>query len=375
MNVAFLSSFPPKICGVGEFCNDLIISLSRLTNSPHSTVYAIDDRKQGYAYPPLVKKHFYYQNRDLYKKIAIEINAGDTDLCLLQHEFNLFGGNENEYILDFIEALQKPLVVVMHNISTDQNDKKYASRISHIKRMINKVSMFIATCQFGKDILISVGADPRKITVIFHGAPVMPPISDVYHLKKKFSIEHNFTVMQFGIFSPRKNVEQVLEAISLLKVDVPNVKYLLIGLTSPRCPIPYLELMKQYAKKLKVDKEVSFIEKYLQKRELYEYITASDVVVTPYLRVDQISSGPLTFAVGAGTPVVSTPYLYAKELLKNIGILVPFGDTKKLAITITQLAKDSEFYKKQKTKTLEFGKTLSWDKKAAEYMNVFEQFK
>lgn len=373
MHIAIISSFPPKTCGVGEFCSDLVAELVKLQEHPIVSIYAIDDTKNGYPYQSFVTRHFFYQDQSSYTSVAQEINASSADICLVQHEFNLFGGEHNEYIFDLVESLRKPVVVVLHNITLDPSNEKYSYRAEQMKRLNRTVNRFISITNRGKEGLIQFEVPKEKIAVIMHGAPKellnLPP-KEI--LKQKLSLENIYTVMTFGLIRPKKGIQYLLEALHICNQKNIAFRCLIVGPQDKNQKNLYLEQMKQYSSQLNLTTSVRFIEKYFTKQQMYDYIGASDIVVTPYLRRDQVSSGVLAFSVGAGVPVISTPYIFAQELLEDIGILIPFADSKALAEEIEKLVTDHEFYKKQSNSTRLLGKTLSWEEKAKEYMSVLK---
>ncbi len=370
MNIAFLSSYPPKACGVGQFCFDLIHGLQKNDPTINIEVYAIDDREGGYDYPSIVKDHFYFQNRSDYSRIATLVNGSSTDLCVIQHEFELFGGQNKEYLLDFINQVNLPIVVVMHSVPIDPAYETYPSHKKHMEDIANKVDHFITMSEAGRQGLVALGIDSKKISVIVHGAPSMPPLSRAPQLKQELDLTGVFTILQFGLLNKFKGTEYILDAVEKIYQKI-KIKFLIIGTPLSQEHIDYINMLKNKSSYLQSLHVVRFIEEYFRDQQLYNYIVASDVVLTPYLSTNRISSGPLTFAVAAGTPVISTPYPFAKELLKDIGILVPYKDSDAIADAIFKLATDKKYYEMQRTKTFGLGKTLSWDLKAKEYLDLF----
>lgn len=374
MHLSIVSSYPPKRCGVGEFCQDLLLALSHLPTPPSYDIYAIDDKKAGYPYGSHVKTHFYFREQRAYKRIAEEINASTAKLCLLQHEFNLFGGKRNEYIFDLLENLQKPVVIVIHNIPISKSYRRFLSRVKHVKQLCRYNVSFVTMSEFGRQALLHYGCPEDRTFTILHGSPKMPPLTKKEHLRKELGLKpDNFIVTEFGLMRPKKGLEHLLRATKRISYLVPNVKTLVIGTQDKNDRSHYLQGMQHYAKAICVEPYVEFIEEYLGNDKINNYIVASDVIVTPYQRKDQVSSGVLTFAVHAGIPVISTPYLFAQELLETIGLFIPFYDSMQLSRKLAKLALDTAFYEEQQKRTLQFGKQLSWDAKGKEYMDVFHK--
>lgn len=373
MKIAIFSSFPPKPCGVGEFTSDLINGLQNIDTNIDISVYAIDNIQQGYEYPSIVKDHFYFQNRKSYSDIAKLVNEGSYELCLIQHEFLLFGGERGEFIFDFVENVKIPIVLVLHSVPLNPDDETFQHYKNHVLRLSPKIQYFVSISDPGRDALIRLGIDPNKIMVITHGAPKLPPLSMSAAYRKKLNLENSFTVLMFGLLRKNKGIEYLFDAVKEIKDKVQKLKCLIIGVPLYPKYEAYVQEIKEYPSKIGIENNVLFIEKYFKREELYSYIISSDIVVTPYLSLIQTSSGPLTFAVAAGVPVISTPYPFAKELLKNIGVLVPYKDSGAIAKAILKLATDKNYYEMQRSKTLELGKTLSWDLKAKEYIDLFKK--
>jgi len=374
VRISFFSSFPPKNCGVGQFCSDLIDGIKYNAPETVTDVYAVDNIPAGYQYPSIVKDHFYFQDKIQYSKIADEINKSASNLCVIQHEPGLFGGNNKEYIFEFIDKLTIPFVTVLHTIPVDETSETYLERKNHILNLNLKSKHFITMSQAGKQGLIKLGINPEKITVIIHGAPLMPPLSEKNKIRKELNLPDEFIITDFGLLNDKKGIEYLIDSIKLLvNKGVRKIKCLIIGVPLSPKHIGYIKKIKYLATENKLHNYVLFIDKYLNQPELFRYIIASDVIVTPYLSTNQTSSGVLTFTVAAGVPVISTPYPYAQELLKNIGVLVPYKDSTAISQEITKLIYNQTYYQSRQEKTLLLGKSLSWTIKAKEYLDLFNQ--
>lgn len=372
MKVAFLSSFPPKHCGVGQFCSDLIQSL--LQNDPTITVevFAIDNIPEGYIYPPIVKHHFYYADKQEFTETARTINSLNPDITVVQHEFGLYGeGEQKTYIYDFLREIHKPVVVILHSVPIDPLHPNFHMKKEHILTINQWVTHFVTISDAGKEGLIKLGVPPHKISVIGHGAPQMPSPDEKKALKLKFGYEDSFLVFEFGLFHKMKGLHILLDALGSVSPTIPNLKCLLMGPPLTPDQESYLIEMQKRILAHRLSPIVSLQEVYLERKTLLEYIVAADVIVTPYLGKNQTSSGVLTFSVAGGTPVISTPYPYAQSLLKDIGILIPYNNSRALAAMIQKLATDPQLYQDQHTHTLALGKTLSWNLKAKEYRDLF----
>jgi len=378
MKIAVLSSFPPKPCGVGEFCFDLITSLKKNNPDIKIDIYAIDNTPAGYIYSPLVKEHFFYLNKDDYGKIADRINTLDYDLCLIQHEFGLFGGEKKEFLFDFTDRIKIPLVVILHSIPIDPNRPKYELKCNHILELDKKTNFFVSISKVGKDNLEKLGINPEKIVVIPHGAPdeLFEEVSleNKNKIRRKLRIKEDvFLASMIGLLHKEKGIEYLLEGFFMIREKIKNIEVLIIGTTLLPEYRAYIDSIKEMITRLNLKKNIIFLEKYLKKSDLYEFIKISDVIVTPYLNKNQASSGILTFSVAAGIPVISTPFPYAQELLANTGKIVPFKDSKAIADELIKLISDKDYYKARKQKTIMLGKNLSWSNIAKSYLQLFNK--
>lgn len=374
MDISFLSSYPPKKCGVGEFCFDLAQGLLKNQPSLAINVYAIDDIPQGYIYDPVVKSHFYYLDQSGYKNAAKLINSDQSKICILQHEFNLFGGQEYSYLYSFVDNLNKPLIVVVHNIPIDKKYKNFDERKKHLLYLNKYVKHFVTMSKVGKNALINLGISEKKVTVINHGLPddlITNRLAEE-KIESSFSFQDKFVVAQFGLLHKNKNIESLLEGISLVRKAIPNILCLIIGVEQNGGDL-YINKLKNESRSLGIEKIVKFVTSYPSREDLYRWLNAANVLITPYLRKDQISSGVLTFYMGVGKPIITTRYLYAQELLEKIGIFVPFADSKAISVALLRLASDKEYYLQKKNLVCKKGESLIWSKQAKKYLDLIQK--
>lgn len=372
MRLIFLSSYAPRHCGIAEFTQDCITALQKFDPSLDIRVMAIDDRKDGYVYEKPVMDHFFQEDKEAYHIVAKKINDSGADCCILEYEPNLFGGIYNEYILEFVHALRIPLLVVLHSIPTNPEHRKFIVRREQLQKMAPSVSCFIAIVPRVKNELLDLGISHEKIIIIGHGAPIMPSLN-ASELKKLFGIEKRFVVMIFGLLRPSKNIEVLIEAIAKIRERVPNVLALIIGQGDVHDTTGYIATIQKLAHDRQCDEHVRFMTTYLSQEVLCQYLVASDVVVTPYGGGHQISSGVLTFAVGAGTPIITTPYIYAKEFLHGCDVFMPFGDANALAKRLERMATDLKFFQEQQKIVRTIAPTISWNVCAKKYYECIQR--
>jgi glycosyltransferase involved in cell wall biosynthesis len=372
MQLALVSPYPPREDGIAQFCHDLVNGLQKLPSFTIN-IYALDNGKQNYLYSSPVVANYDMSNRLAYQKMAEDINHTSASLCILQHEFNLFSGNDSEYVFEFLKTLKKPVIIILHTIPINPANAHHQVRVNHIRKLDTYTKHFITMSNHGKEGLQQIGIAQEKITVITHGAPDMPALSQAHDLKKKYHLDNKFVVMTFGIFRPSKGIEYLVFALNKAQNQIPNLKGLIIGKQDENDKTDYFSNVKHLAESRNLSSRLSFIEEFMPNEVLYEYIVASDVIVTPYVRDDKISSGVITFAARAGIPVVTTPYLFAKDLLKEKGIYVPFKDSNTLAEELVSLALNKKKYAMSQKDMITIGNTLSWTEKAKEYALLFNR--
>lgn len=377
-NIAFLSTFPPRECGIATFTEDLITNMDRLrTIKTH--VIAINN-SDNYSYDNKVMASIRQNERSDYIDLADELNNSDIDLLVIEHEYGIYGGDHGEYILDLINNLDIPFVTTLHTILSDPDPKQ-----KFIINELGKKSERIITMAHNTKLMLQsiYGVDSQKIEVIHHGVP-KKPFESRDLLKEKFGYENRQIISTFGLIGPGKGIEHGIEAIAKIidknykdnsnTNDNKDVLYLILGQTHPALKeegTVYRNKLEELVNTLDLNHNVKFVNKYLTKDEIIEYLQLSDIYMTPYLAKDQAVSGTLAYAVGYGKAIVSTPYLYAKEMLsKGNGLLAEFGNSASLADCIKKIL-DNPFEKiKMEKNTLKTGRTMYWDRIAQQYTNI-----
>lgn len=374
MKIAFISTYPPISSGISEFCFDLINGIKYAHSDTHIDVFAINFTEKAPHYTDkCVRGQFDPQQKQEYSKIAQEINKGNYDVCVLQHEFNLFGGENNSYIFELTGTLTTPLVSIIHTVPISRNHQNSDLKKEHLLRLASNSTCLVTMTKYGAEGLVALGIDRNKVQTILHGAPEMPERSHKGRLQDELGLTHALTIMEFGLFRASKGAEYLVQAMPDVVKQIPDTQCLIIGPTDNNTVEPYVEMLKKLATDLHVQKSIKFISKFLSREELFKYIVASDIVVTPYQRVDKISSGVLTFAMYAGQPIVATRYLAAKELLKNIGLFIPFKDHTLLSKYLVKLGTNKSFYGRLQKKTARRGSGFSWNVKGVEYYDLFKK--
>jgi len=371
-NPCFISSYAPKECGIATFTHNLFTSYQNLYASAGKIV-AVDGLSSG-GYPPEVKFVFDKNKVSDYATAARYINTTDIQVVNLQHEFGLFGGPEGRHIVRLLEKLKKPVVTTIHTVLQEPSLGYYTSLIEVIQHSQRIVVMSNKAIEILREIYY---VPPEKIVMIPHGVPDLPFV-ETEPFKKELGLAGRFVLLSFGLLSPGKGFELVLEALPEVVRDHPDLIYIILGKTHPEVVRLHGERYRESLQKLTHEKNlennVLFIDKFVTNEELYNYISASDVYVTPYHSQDQITSGTLAYAVALGKVVISTPYHYAQEVLaEDRGYLVPFNNPKALVKTLNGILSHKEDMQKTRWAAYEYGRSMIWSRVAELYHGLFKE--
>lgn len=380
MKIAYISTYPPRECGLATFNNNLIkavhanFPLQNLTDS--SVVIAMNnsDDVDEYAYPPEVKFVIRQQVQDDYAKAAEFINNSDIDACVLQHEFGIYGGDTGIYVLPFLNQIEKPIVSIFHTILSSPTFLQKAV----IKEVAKRSSKVVVMGKRAVGFLTDIYQIPKeKIQFIEHGVPDLeaPSVNPVRQLP---NLAGKKILLTFGLISRNKGLETVVKALPQITAKHPDAVYVVLGNTHPgivkNSGEEYRDYLKKLAEELNVSDHLVFLNRFVEEEELIDYLTAADVYVTPYFNEAQITSGTLSYAVGAGAAVVSTPYWHAQELLdNNRGRLFNFKDHQGLADIINELLDQPEKLNGLKKNAYQYGLQLRWPKIGRSYISIIER--
>ena len=381
MKIAYISTYPPRECGLATFNHNLMHAISanypeRKTLLQGGFVVALNDSEslQEYEYPEEVKYVIRQNHQKDYIRAANYINTSSVDACIMEHEFGIYGGESGIYILPLINRLEKPLISILHTILKDPS---YVQRII-IREIAEQSSKIIVMSQRAVEFLTTIYDIPaEKIQIIEHGVPdVEEPEENPVKLLTPFK-KHR-VLLTFGLISRNKGLETVIKALPKIVENHPDVMYVILGNTHPgvlrNSGEEYRDHLKSLAASLKVSDHLAFINKFVSEDELINYLTAAEVYVTPYLNEAQITSGTLSYAVGAGAAVVSTPYWHATELLaNNRGRLFDFKNAEALADTVIELLDQERVLNELKQNAYEYGLHLRWPKVGAEFIAVAQE--
>jgi polysaccharide biosynthesis protein PslF len=368
----FLGSYPPRACGIATFTKDVVDSYDE-HHGTKSEIIAIDEPAAVQrSYAPQVLTQLKQDDRLSYWEIANVINAHPSDALNIQHEYGLFGGEEGGWILDVIDKVRKPTVVSLHTVLPDPSPMHRG-----VARAICRSACGIVVLSHtGKAILVDrYGVEPSKIHVIQHGVPDVP-FSDTRLAKAAAGLGNQTVISTFGLINRGKGLEYAIEAMREIITREPGALYLILGETHPVVRRhegeAYRESLEQLIAQYHLENNVRLIGRYLEFDELVRYLQATDVYVTPYLDPVQIVSGTLAYAVGCGKAVVSTPYLYAQELLAHgRGFLVRFRDSASIAHAVGKLLENGPLRASTERRAYRFGRGMTWPHVAEEYGNLF----
>ncbi len=368
----FLGSYPPRECGIATFTKDVVDSYNRAFGVS-SEVIAIDEPgAEMRRYGPEVVARLSEQDRYSYGTVADTINRDSADLVNVQHEYGLFGGERGEWLIDLMRAVRKPVVVTLHTVLPNPDE----TMLRVTRELCDAAARVVALSETGRTLLESVyGVDPSTLRVIHHGVPDVP-FQSTDAAKASFGIGQRAVISTFGLISRGKGLEYAIEAMREVVKRHPEALYLILGATHPvvrrQEGESYRESLQQKVREYGLQYNVQLVDKYLQFDELVGYLAAIDIYLTPYLNPDQIVSGTLAYAVGCGKAIVSTPYLYAQELLAhNRGFLCDFRDSKSIVRQLNLLLDHPDLRRATERRAYRFGRQMTWPHVAVEYGNLF----
>ncbi len=372
--IAFLGDYLPRKCGIATFTSDLLTSVA--AEYPQSQCFAVpvNDVEEGYEYPSVVRFEIEEQDLSSYQRAADFINIGNVDIVCVQHEFGIYGGPSGRHLLALVRELKMPVVTTFHTVLREPNDTQ--RRV--MQELIARSTRLVTMTERGQQMLVDIyKAPPAKIDLIAHGIPDIPFVDPNYY-KDQFGVEGRVVLLTFGLLSPNKGIENVLNALPKILAEFPDVVYIVLGATHPHelqeRGEAYRLSLELLAKKNKVEKSVIFYNRFVELEELKEFIGAADLYITPYLNEAQITSGTLAYAFGAGKAVVSTPYWHAAELLADDrGVLVPFGDSDAIGREVCGLLRDATRRNAIRKNAYKLGREMVWSNVARLYMHSFEQ--
>jgi glycosyltransferase involved in cell wall biosynthesis len=373
-SVAVIGNYSPRQCGIATFTTDLVEGLSAEAPDIFNWAAAMNDKPGGYAYPSKVRFEINQNKLSDYGTAAQFINISQTDIVSVQHEFGIFGGPAGSHLLTLLGNLRMPVVTTLHTVLKNPAPE-YRDVMCKLADLSDKlVVMSHKACDFLKDIY---GVPEDKIVFIHHGIPDTPFIDPSFN-KDKFGVEGKKVLLTFGLLSQNKGIETVLRALPAVIQKHPDVVYIVLGATHPQILASqgdaYRIMLQQLVHKLGIGEHVIFQNRFVEIKELCEFLGIADIYVTPYQDEAQITSGTLAYAMGTGKAVISTPYWYATEMLaEERGRIVPFNDPDAMAGQITALLNNDVERHAMRKKAYMFSREAVWKEVARQYLQIFRE--
>ncbi|MFX1364849.1 MAG: glycosyltransferase [Promethearchaeota archaeon] len=373
-SIAFIGNYLPRRCGIATFTHDLLEAVSNEGSNIDCWAIAMNDIPQGYPYLKQVRFELDANSLADYKLAAEFVNVNKVEIVSLQHEFGIYGGDQGNYILNLIQNLKIPIITTFHSLLPNPSAQQ--------KRIINTIARFsdqlVVMSKKSEEFLREVYNVPlEKISFIYHGIPDLQFIDPNFY-KDQFGVEGKKVILTFGLINPNKGIEFVIDALpEIIKIH-PNVVYIILGETHPNIKKElgeaYRHFLQRKARELGVEDNVIFYNRFVELDELCEFLGVADIYITPYLNKEQVVSGTLSYALGAGKAIISTPYWYAEEILADgKGFIVPFGDSKFIAEKVIFLLDNEVDRHNMRKQAYLFSRKMIWKEVAMEYLDIFEK--
>ncbi len=372
--VALLGNHAPRQCGIATFTTDLSEAIANEFPGLDCFVLAMNDRGRRHAYPRRVRFEISETDTPSYLRAADFLNVNPVDVLCVQHEYGIFGGKAGSHVLALLRELRMPIVTTLHTILAEPNPQQRM-----VMDELAKLSeRFVVMSALGAELLHSVhGVEKAKIDLIPHGIPDVPFAGGS---KAQLGVAGKSVILTFGLLSPDKGIENVIDALPAILERHPNTVYIVLGATHPHVKEhqgeTYRLMLENRALRLGVSSSVIFHNRFVSQLELTEFLAAADIYITPYLKPEQITSGTLAYAVGSGKAVISTPYWYARELLaEDRGILVPWpkDDPHAIGRAIIDLLSDDPKRLALRQRARAHGRNMLWPEVARSYLHSFER--
>ncbi|MGB5696510.1 MAG: glycosyltransferase family 4 protein [Polyangiales bacterium] len=370
--VALLGNHLPRQCGIATFTTDLADAISSTFPGIECAVVAMNDAGKRHAYGDRVRFEIAESDLASYRRATDFLNVGGFDILCLQHEYGIFGGKAGSHVLALLSEVRMPIVTTLHTILSEPTGEQ--------RRVMDEItrlsSRLIVMSHCGGELLREVhGVPADKIDLIPHGIPSLPSSEDS---KKRLGVEGMSLILTFGLLSPDKGIEYVIDALPAVVARHPTATYLVVGATHPHVKEWHGEVYRRSlelrAHKLGVEAHVVFHDRFVSASELAEFLAAADIYITPYLNPEQITSGTLAYALGNGKAVISTPYRYARELLADgRGVLVPWRDSASISAALDELLRDPAGLRTIGARAAEYGRDMVWPSVARQYVTSFER--
>lgn len=372
--IAFLADYLPRQCGIATFTHDLCEAVAAAAPASDCLVAAVNDRPEGYEYPPRVRVEMLETDLDSYRRAADFLNFHNASVLSVQHEFGIYGGQAGSHLLALLKEVRMPVVTTLHTVL----NRPDAAQRKVMDKLAARSDRLVVMARKGAEILRETyGVPEAKVDIIPHGIPDVEFVESRF-FKAQFGVLGRKVLLTFGLIGPGKGIEHVIEALPEIVRRHPKVVYLVLGATHPQLVAREGERYRLYLERLAEDRGVKeniiFYNRFVSPDDLKEFIGAADIYVTPYLNEAQITSGSLSYVFGAGKAVVSTPYWHAQELLGDgRGVLVPFRDPAAIAEGVCGLLDDPARMRRIRHEAYAVGRGMVWSAVAQRYLKSFQR--
>jgi glycosyltransferase involved in cell wall biosynthesis len=371
-SIVFIGNYLPRQCGIATFTTHLLESVALNASDKTCWAVAMNDQPEGYPYPSNVRVEINQNQLSEYSLAADLLNLNQVDVICLQHEYGIFGGKRGSFIIELLRDLKIPVVTTLHTLLKDPNPQERHIMTQLAEFSDRLVVMSERSVEFLRDIY---QVPEEKIVLIHHGIPDVPFVeSDAY--KDRFDVSGKKIILTFGLLSPGKGIEAVIDALPEIVNAHPEVIYMVVGATHPHLKAEqgedYRNSLHMRAKELGVSDHIVFHDRFVADEDLLEFIGMADIYVTPYPNEAQIISGTLAYALGMGKAVISTPYWHAQELLAaDRGRLVPFRDPTALAREVIDLLDHPDELLAIQQRAYTYGRKMIWSDVGCRYLDTF----
>lgn len=374
LRIAHLGTYPPRKCGIATYTQDVVSAVHAHLPAAPPVVVAMTTRDDDSRYTWPVQHLLLQDDANGYPEMARLLNRSDANLVSIQHEHGIFGGDHGIYLSRFLEALTIPAVVTLHTVLPEPSE----SMARAIREVAERAQEIVVLNSRAIPLLKNAyGVRKDNITVIPHGTPDIDPERRPV-VRERQGVVGQTVLSTFGLLGPGKGLEHAIAAVAKVAADHPTLHYYILGQTHPgivrESGESYREGLMRQAEEAGIADRVHFVNRYMTLDELCDWLLASDMYVTPYLNPHQIVSGTLAYAVAAGLPVVSTPYLHAQELLSGgRGVLTPFNDPDAMAQNLDSLLSNPSQREAMGRRAWDFGRDTIWSAVARRYGAVFSR--
>lgn len=372
--IAVIGNYLPRQCGIATFTTDLCSAISAEYGTARLMALPVNDTDEGYDYPARVRWSLNQNEIASYEEAARFLNFNNIDMVCLQHEYGIFGGPAGSHILQLLRGLKMPVVTTLHTVLREPNPDQMAV-MQEIAELSDRL---IVMSQLSSQFLQEIFKIPSsKIDMVPHGVPDLPFLDPNFY-KDRFGVEGKAVLLTFGLLSPNKGIENVIQAMPDILSKHSNAVYIVAGATHPhilrREGDKYRDSLQALAKKIGVESQVMFHNRFVSPEEMVEFIGAADIYITPYRYEAQVVSGTLAYALGAGKAIISTPYWHALELLDGRrGALVPFQNPTAIALKTVELLDTPAIRHGMRKRAYLFARDMIWKKVAQGYMESFSR--